>query len=761
MSKLADIIIPHHDRHDLLRDCLACIPYDLFNVIVVSGGTFAKNCNKGARLAETENLIFLNDDTRPNVEVLKKMCGAEEDLVGISEEFDLGLKHIKTSGIKYEVKNGFPVGRFAESVSTARIPNGFCFRVKKSAWEKLGGFDERFITGYEDNDLGLRAIEAGMSFHFFLDKITHLHSQSEGRNDYNFDNRERFYEKWNYGKIKKVLGLRGEKLRILIANNHLARLGGSETFTHTLAREMRERGHDVDVFTFSSGEMSKKIKCVEKLKKEYDLLLISHNTCLRFLQDVKGFKILTCHGKYPDLEQPEQGADAYVAISEEVQKHLSNRGYGSKIIWNGIDCVRFSPQKPINKKLQKVLSLARTEHANNIVMLACKSLGVDLEVLQPNTWNVEKKMQDADLVVSLGRGAMEAMACGRAVIVFDARGYMRFESRGDGIIDGNAEELLRCNFSGRRYNIPFTPETLAKEMQKYRQDMGKTNRLFAVKHLNVRYQTEKYFSFYNQSEKKGDRVFKFIDSSTTEYGIAKYLEKELVRHGCRVGEGGVTLCYANDLGKHCHQNNKEQTPDNHLPLRRAVNSKADYVFYSQKISEKWFKKDNFYLPSGFDEMLFDREVKKRDVEIGFVGKSLWHSRSVFLQRVHEKYGSRFVYKNDIYFKDMADFYSRCKIVLNWAGAEEITMRLFEGTAAGALVITNRVPHLEDFFVEGKEIIAVDNYRQLFSTIDFYLTNTKEREQIAREGQRRAFADHTYRQRAEEIIRTVWNTQAKD
>ena len=61
-DKIADIIIPHHDKHDLLNALLKGINHKRYNIIIVSGGSFGENCNKGAKIAETDNLIFMNDD---------------------------------------------------------------------------------------------------------------------------------------------------------------------------------------------------------------------------------------------------------------------------------------------------------------------------------------------------------------------------------------------------------------------------------------------------------------------------------------------------------------------------------------------------------------------------------------------------------------------------------------------------------------------------------------------------------------------------
>jgi GT2 family glycosyltransferase len=79
---LADIIIPHHDRHDLLKRCLEGIDNKLFNIIIVSGGSFARNCNLGAKIAQTDTLIFLNDDVETINESLIELAKAPYELCG-------------------------------------------------------------------------------------------------------------------------------------------------------------------------------------------------------------------------------------------------------------------------------------------------------------------------------------------------------------------------------------------------------------------------------------------------------------------------------------------------------------------------------------------------------------------------------------------------------------------------------------------------------------------------------------------------------
>jgi hypothetical protein len=285
-------------------------------------------------------------------------------------------------------------------------------------------------------------------------------------------------------------------LKILLTNNHLYRRGGSETFTYALAEEFARRGHAVSIFTIEPGVLSLQIPAtvVEEPKGDYDLILVSHNTCLPRVSRCGGPKVLTCHGIFPSPEQPTKGADHYVGISEEVCTHLSRKGYPSTLIRNGINCREFASLHPIRQKLKSVLCLAQSDKARSKVYLACKKLGLEL-AMGDNEPNVVQWMNRADIVVSLGRGAYEAMACGRAVLIFDERWYMPNPGVGDGLVTrDNWKKLAECNFSGRATGKVFEVEDLEKEFSRYEPSMGTVNREIAVENFNVEGQVDKYLA---------------------------------------------------------------------------------------------------------------------------------------------------------------------------------------------------------------------------------------------------------------------------
>lgn len=307
--------------------------------------------------------------------------------------------------------------------------------------------------------------------------------------------------------------MKTSKINILVANNHLNNIGGSETFTYTLIEELVKRDNiNVEYFTFEKGLVSVKIEKELKVnflsKKKYDLILASHNTCVDRLYKL-GFIIQICHGIYPTLEQPSYKANGYVSVSQEVQNYLCRKGFLSKIILNGINLDRFKPRKDISKNLQTVLSLCQSEKANDLIEKCCDYLKIKLIKANKNcrgVWNVEELINSSDLVIGLGRSSFDAMACGRPVIIYDHRDYM--VACGDGYINNVLGFSLLNNCSGRYFKYDFSIEDLIGELQKYNYEDGEFYRKFAENELDIIKKADEILMFWDDL-KKAKRNYRY------------------------------------------------------------------------------------------------------------------------------------------------------------------------------------------------------------------------------------------------------------
>jgi len=324
-------------------------------------------------------------------------------------------------------------------------------------------------------------------------------------------------------------------MKILIATNHLNSYGGTETYTYALIEELIKKKHDVEYFTFKKGLCSdlieKKLKVCFMSSISYDVIFANHVTCIELLRLKFGEKVLivqTCHGIFPELEQPSLYANYHISVSKEVFDYLKSKKINSEIILNGINCERFKSKKPLNEKIKTLLSLCQSEEANSFIKSVCDDLKIEFKFLNKHknkTWHVEKEINESDIVVGLGRSAYEALACGRPVIVYDNRSY--FPSYADGYLDSeNIDISIEKNCSGRSLKKEFLKNDLKEEIKKYQKSDKDFCRYFATKNLNIETQAERYISIISNSnftpidfyrKKILDKILNEIDKKNDHY----------------------------------------------------------------------------------------------------------------------------------------------------------------------------------------------------------------------------------------------------
>ena len=250
--------------------------------------------------------------------------------------------------------------------------------------------------------------------------------------------------------------------------------------------------HNVDIFTFGRNKLIYKTMFRKanmfNTNIDYDLAIINHNSCLNQLNQYTNIKkkIFTSHGVIPEAEQPCDGADIYVAVSEEVKYNIENKGFKcSSILRNPINIKIFDEIKPINQKLKNILYISGYgERPIQLIKDACRGYNLKIigQAYNKSVNNVEKYINRSDLVISLGRGAYEALSCNRNVIVFDS--VNNKDNYGDGFI--NEKTILdfrKNNCSGRNKKIKFDKFSLRKEFLKY--DCNLKMRNYIIKNHNI------------------------------------------------------------------------------------------------------------------------------------------------------------------------------------------------------------------------------------------------------------------------------------
>ena len=185
-----------------------------------------------------------------------------------------------------------------------------------------------------------------------------------------------------------------------------------------MADELLRRGHDVTVFSLMPGRGAKLMPCpvvTDVPDQPFDLILVNHNTCLGMVQHLPVVKIFTSHGPFHPVEQFKLGADAYVAVSEEVWACGIMHGFRPTIIRNPIDRGLFEAKLVIERP-GDALILLKNRDACYIAEEACRMAGMSRirighEQIDPID-NMATEMPFYKVVLGGGRGILEALACG-------------------------------------------------------------------------------------------------------------------------------------------------------------------------------------------------------------------------------------------------------------------------------------------------------------------------------------------------------------
>jgi hypothetical protein len=148
----------------------------------------------------------------------------------------------------------------------------------------------------------------------------------------------------------------------------------------------------------------------------------------------------------------------------------------------------------------------------------------------------------------------------------------------------------------------------------------------------------------------------------------------------------------------------------------------------------------------------------RHFEVGFVGNLARAHRGTArarrLQLVTEHFRT-----NDFYRSytpaEVGEVYSQSRLVVNTSIAGDVTMRVFEATACGALTLTDSARNgLGELFDIGREIVVYQDDADLLDKVAYYLAHDAEREAIALAGQQRTLAQHTYQSRAAALLAAI-------
>lgn len=274
-------------------------------------------------------------------------------------------------------------------------------------------------------------------------------------------------------------------MRVLITVHSLDAIGGVPVYVRDLAAWLLSHGHSPVVFGPHLGAAAAQLRRLTVPVTD-DLSTIAvapdvihgHSaveTMSALLHFSSAPALFTCHAWRGPISSPPHFPRLlhYTAVDDTCADRLRlEEGIAPEkltVLLNGVDTDRYRPREiPLPPKPRRALVFGNAAHETThlpIVREACRRHGIEVDVIASASGTFvdrpETLLGRYDLVFAKAKCALEAMACGSAVILCDVAGV-------GGMVRANeVERLRRLNFGARSLTMPVTEEVLAREIASY------------------------------------------------------------------------------------------------------------------------------------------------------------------------------------------------------------------------------------------------------------------------------------------------------
>lgn len=282
-------------------------------------------------------------------------------------------------------------------------------------------------------------------------------------------------------------------MRFVLGNRLLTAAGGTEVHLLTLAGALQRLGHEVVLYSpelgpFSDHVRRRGIEVVGELRElpgECDVVfaqdgIVVYDLVDRYPDALQIFRV--CGDVYDFQLPPQLGGviDLIVVLSERYARVAAACAVQTPVLRLRvpIDTDRLLPVAPIRARPRRAVLLGNYPERDDIVRTALESNGVEVTRIGAGgqRYDLAAALEDADIVFAKGRAALDAMACGRAVYVYDVFG-------GDGWVTPESYPALDAdNFAGQATDRIIDVATLESDLADYDARMGVANRDIIAQH---------------------------------------------------------------------------------------------------------------------------------------------------------------------------------------------------------------------------------------------------------------------------------------
>lgn len=478
--------------------------YEIDTISIKEANSMAQGYNEAIKHTDAKYKVYLHQDTfiiNKNFifDILKVFeCDNEIGMIGM-----VGARTMPLNGVWWDSKEIYGQVYGNSSIEMKNL----CFKDIKGIFEEVKVIDGLIMITSKDvkwrEDLfdGWHYYDMSQSLEFIKNGFKVVVPNQINPwclYDYNLVNINNGYEKYREIYLKEYIESESESLhiynkkenennyigKVLITNNYLVNLSGSEIVALNIANSFIEKGYEVVMATFSYGYPLKGIIEERGIKVlllndnnlnncNFDIIWAQHFTtlnCILFDKNIKANKIINnIMSPFEPLESPSVYSDH---ISLNVVNSLETK---RKIIDEGVNEEKiFVMPNPVEKefinnyvtKKNKILKkiCVVSNHVPTEIYLAVEKLRnqgfvVDIYGMRDTYVYINAEILNKyDAIITIGKTVQYGISLGIPIFCYDRFGGPGWLNR------ENIKKAFEFNFSGRCSNLKLSYEEISKEI---------------------------------------------------------------------------------------------------------------------------------------------------------------------------------------------------------------------------------------------------------------------------------------------------------
>jgi len=166
----------------------------------------------------------------------------------------------------------------------------------------------------------------------------------------------------------------------------------------------------------------------------------------------------------------------------------------------------------------------------------------------------------------------------------------------------------------------------------------------------------------------------------------------------------------------------------------------------------YMQPNEIFLPYAYDPTIHYPTEDEKEYDGCIIGLQ-YEKRTMLVNRLRAR-GYNLLYDIGIVYDENRVAYNKSRVAISWSSLLDLPARVWEGMGMALPVLTNRLPDLNKFFVEGEHYLGFETVQEAEEKFIWAIENYEKAKEIGEKAHQLVSSEHTYDARIQFLLEKV-------